>query len=150
MRKAYHPIVPVNPQGGKVARAKATSNFIEQGNMFIPNDFTEQESKQIEWDGKDNHLLSGREKFIKQHSSFPFGTKDDMVDMQTQGLTRIIKLIVGEIPMPTKIHARYTEWTEDLWEDYDSLYEDDDRDQFVKYHGAPLEWQEGHPLYGTR
>lgn len=144
------PIVPVNPQGGKVARAKATSNFIEQGNMFIPNDFTEQESKQIEWDGKDNHLLSGREKFIKQHSSFPFGTKDDMVDMQTQGLTRIIKLIVGEIPMPTKIHARYTEWTEDLWEDYDSLYEDDDRDQFVKYHGAPLEWQEGHPLYGTR
>lgn len=144
------PIVAVNPQGGKVARAKATSNFVSQGNVFIPNDFTEAENKEIEWDGKEAMNMTAREKFIKQHASFPFGAKDDMVDMQTQGITRIIKLIVGEIPMPHKKHERYIEWYEDMWQDYESLTDDNDRDAFVKYHGAPVEWQEGHPRYGER
>ena len=47
-------------------------------------------------------------------------------------------------------HERYVEWHEDIWQDYESLTDDNDRDVFVKYHGAPVEWQEGHPRYGER
>lgn len=137
--EAAPPLVAVNPLGGKLARGQATTNFVSTGSVNIPNDFTEAEEVDIEWDGQDK--ITGRDKFIKQHSQFPFGKKDDMVDAQTQALSRIIKLIVGELPMPKKKHQVYRKWYKDMWEDYYSLNEKD-QETFVALYGAPLEWQE--------
>jgi len=132
------PIVAVNPLGGKVARGQATSNFIAQGNYKVP-DFTDEENREIEWDTQE--VLTGRQKFIKQHSQFPFGRRDDMVDAQTQQVTRKIKLITGEVKIPLRKHEKYREWFPDMWEDYESLREDKDREQYIRIHGAPKEWQ---------
>lgn len=133
------PVVAVNPKGGKVARAQATSPFVAQGNAHLPDDLAPDELEDIEWDGKDN--IVGIDRFIEQHRSFPFGKKDDMVDAETQGLTRIIKLITGEIAMPKRRHLRYTRWHKDMWEDYESL-DDDGKIAFIAYHGAPEEWRD--------
>lgn len=132
------PVVAVNPKGGKYARGQATAPFIESGSTNLPDDLTPDEEDEIEWDGKD---ITGIDKFIEQHKSFPFGKHDDMVDSQTQGLTRILKLITGEIPMPRRKHRRYTKWYPDMWEDYYQL-DDDGKLAFIAYHGAPEEWQD--------
>jgi len=137
------PLVAIEPRGGKVARGQATSNFISTGAFFVPVDFSDTEAQDIEWDGKDN--LSSRDKFIKQHSQFPFGKRDDMVDMQTQGVSRIIKLITGELPLPKRHHIRYTKWYPDMWQDYHSLKKEEDREEFIRIHGAPREWEPGRP-----
>lgn len=137
------PLVAIEPRGGKLARAQATSNFVSGGGCYIPTDFTEDEAADIDWDGRND--VAPRDKFIQQHASFPFGKRDDMVDMQTQGISRIIKLIVGEIPMPARRGVRYTEWYPDMWEDYWSIRDEDGRDAYVRYHGAPLEWMPGRP-----
>lgn len=134
-------LVAIEPRGGKIARGQATSNFVSTCHCHIPTDFTTDEAKDIEWDGND--VLSCREKFIKQHASFPFGKRDDMVDMQTQALSRIIKLIIGEIPMPEKKHTRYIEWHPDMWEDYNSFKTIAERDSYVAKNGAPKQWQPG-------
>ena len=65
-------ILPVNPEGGKVARAMAVSPLIEAGNVYLPhpsiapwvNDFTE------------------------ECAAFPNGAHDDQVDAMTQALLR--------------------------------------------------------------
>lgn len=135
------PIVAVQPKGGKYSRAQATSNFISTCHVHIPNDLSEQEEQDIEWHNSDK--LTGIEKFTKQHSTFPYGKNDDMVDAQSQGITRIIKLINGDVPMPEKrIAIRYTKWHEDTWEDYNSLKTDKDREAFIRMYGAPEEWED--------
>lgn len=133
------PLVAVEPKGGKYARAQATSNFVATGKVKLPLDFTSDEEEEIEWDGKEKY--TGREKFIKQHASFPYGKHDDMVDSQDQGLTRIIKLIVGELPMPVRRHKRFTKWHKDMWEDFNQLDEAGQAAYIVKF-GAPLEWED--------
>lgn len=133
------PTLGVTPKGGKVARAQATSPFVAGGNVHLPEDLTPDENELIEWDGKET--VVGIDRFIEQHRSFPFGKKDDMVDAQTQGLTRIIKLITGEVPMPKRRHLRYTKWHADMYEDYEQL-DDDGKLAFIAYHGAPEEWQD--------
>lgn len=133
------PLVAVNPLGGKLARAQATSAFVVSGNAYVPLDFTQAEEVEVEWDK--NETLSAREKFIKQHSSFPFAKRDDMVDAQTQQLSRLLKMVTGEIPVPQRReYAKYTRWYADLWEDYESLHTEQDRHAFIAYHGAPREW----------
>jgi predicted phage terminase large subunit-like protein len=65
-------ILPVNPEGGKVARAMAISPLVEAGNVYLPhpsiapwvNDFTE------------------------ECAAFPNGAHDDQVDAMTQALLR--------------------------------------------------------------
>jgi predicted phage terminase large subunit-like protein len=65
-------ILPVNPEGGKVARAMSVSPLIEAGNVYLPhplyapwvNDFTE------------------------ECAAFPNGAHDDQVDAMTQALLR--------------------------------------------------------------
>lgn len=132
------PTVAVNPKGGKYARGQATSPFVASGTVYLPDDLTAEEEEDVEWDGKEVPAI---DKFIEQHRSFPFGKHDDMVDAQTQGLSRILKLITGEVPMPQRKHIRYSRWHKDMWEDYDAL-DDDGKLAFVAYHGAPEEWRE--------
>ena len=133
------PIVGVNPIGGKYSRAQAVSPFVATGVVHIPDDFTAEESADIEWDG--NEALSPRGRFIAQHSRFPFMKHDDMVDSTSQALSRLIKLITGEDPLPEKKYLRFTKWYPDMWEDYEQMNELE-QEQFIRTYGAPLEWQD--------
>lgn len=131
------PIVGVNPLGGKYSRAQAVSPFVATGAVHIPNDFTEEESKDIEWDG--NEVLQPHSRFIAQHSRFPFMKHDDMVDSTSQALSRLIKLITGEEAIPERKYLRFTKWYPDMWEDYEQMNEME-QEKFIRTYGAPLEW----------
>lgn len=139
--KNMPPVVAVTPLGGKFARAQATSNFVASGVVHLPDDLTLEEEIDIEWDSREQ--LTGKQKFIKQHSTFPYGKRDDMVDSQTQGLSRILKLLVGDIPMPKhRKQLRYNHWSDDLWEDFKQLKTETEQSQFFDVYGYPEEWQE--------
>lgn len=76
-------IIPVNPEGGKIARANAVSAFIESGNVFLP--------RQAEW----------VHDFVEEAASFPNGKHDDQVDAMSQALNRFI-YFSGDIPESNK------------------------------------------------
>lgn len=133
------PVVGVNPLGGKYSRAQAVSPFVATGAVHIPNDFTEEESREIEWDG--NEILAPHKRFILQHSRFPFAKHDDMVDANTQALTRMIKLITGEEAMPERRYIRFTKWYPDMWNDFEQL-NPMEQEKFINTYGAPLEWED--------
>ena len=128
------PVVCVNPMGGKVSRAEAITPFVRSGNYYIATDLDEED---VEW-----HIattLSAREKIITQHKSFPFGKHDDMVDENSQGTIRLIKLVTGEEPKPERRFIRYTKWYPDMWEDFEQM-SSAEQEKFVQIYGAPLEW----------
>lgn len=133
------PIVAVNPLGGKYSRAQAVSPFVASLSVHIPDDFTEAESKDIEWDGTE--ILSPHKRFIAQHARFPFMAHDDMVDACSQALSRLIKLITGEESIPERKYLRFTKWYPDMWEDYEHMSAIE-QEQFIRTYGAPLEWQD--------
>lgn len=65
-------ILPVNPGGGKVARAQAISPLVEAGSIHLPHpDYSP-------W----------VEDFIEECMQFPNGAHDDQVDAMTQVLLR--------------------------------------------------------------
>lgn len=63
-------IIPIEPQGSKIARANAVTGIIESGNVYLPRyaDFTSE--------------------FIEEHAAFPNGVNDDLVDSCTQFLNK--------------------------------------------------------------
>ena len=128
------PVVCVNPMGGKVSRAEAITPFVRSGNYYIAEDLDEED---VDW-----HVpttLSARQKIITQHKSFPFGKHDDMVDENSQGTIRLIKLITGEEPKQERRFIRYTKWYPDMWEDFEQM-SSAEQEKFVQTYGAPLEW----------
>jgi len=75
-------MIPVEPEGGKVARAHAVSGDVEAHNVYLP--------------GKKNAQgvfvpLGWVHDFIEQHASFPSGAHDDDVDAMSQALSQIRK-----------------------------------------------------------
>jgi predicted phage terminase large subunit-like protein len=65
-------LLPVNPQGGKIARAAAVSPLIEAGNIYLPH------PAYAPWVND----------FIEECVQFPNGAHDDQVDAMTQALLR--------------------------------------------------------------
>jgi predicted phage terminase large subunit-like protein len=65
-------IIPVNPSGGKIARAAAISPLIEAGNVYLPH------PQMFPWVND----------FIEECAAFPNGTHDDQVDAMSQMLLR--------------------------------------------------------------
>jgi predicted phage terminase large subunit-like protein len=65
-------LLPVNPSGGKVARAQAVSPLIEAGNVYLPH------PDYAPWVND----------FIEECVQFPNGAHDDQVDAMTQALLR--------------------------------------------------------------
>jgi predicted phage terminase large subunit-like protein len=65
-------ILPVNPGGGKVARAQAISPLVEAGNVYLPH------PDYAPWVND----------FIEECVQFPNGAHDDQVDAMTQALLR--------------------------------------------------------------
>jgi len=65
-------LIPVNPQGGKMARAAAVSPLIEAGNVYLLH------PQYAPW----------VDDFIEECAAFPNGAHDDQVDAMTQALLR--------------------------------------------------------------
>jgi len=65
-------LLPVNPSGGKIARAAAVSPLIEAGNVYLPH------PDYVPW----------VRDFIEECAAFPYGAHDDQVDAMTQALLR--------------------------------------------------------------
>ena len=72
LRSEIPGIVPVNPEGGKVARANAVSGVIEAGNVYLPK------------------YAAFTADFVEECAAFPSGANDDQVDAMTQALNRLI------------------------------------------------------------
>jgi len=65
-------IIPINPEGGKESRAFSASVDVEAGNVYLP----------------DPSLKPWVHDFVEEHSSFPNGKHDDIVDSHTQASNR--------------------------------------------------------------
>lgn len=64
-------IVPVNPMGGKEARAAALEPEVESGNWYLPDG--------AEW----------LDEWLDEFASFPLGRNDDQVDACSQAAIRL-------------------------------------------------------------
>ena len=83
-------ILPVNPEGGKIARAMAASPLIEAGNVYLPHP----------------QFMPWVNDFIEECAEFPNGAHDDQVDAMTQALLRwhmIPQQPLLEMPEPYQI-----------------------------------------------
>ena len=67
-------LIPVEPEGGKVARANAASPFVEAGNVHLPA----------------AELLPNVEELVEEAAAFPNGAHDDAVDALTQAVNRLL------------------------------------------------------------
>jgi len=65
-------LLPVNPSGGKIARAQAISPLVEAGNVYLPH------PDSAPWVNE----------LIEECAAFPNGAHDDQVDAMTQALLR--------------------------------------------------------------
>jgi predicted phage terminase large subunit-like protein len=72
LQKKLSGVLPVEPQGGKVARASAVSAHIESGHVYLPK------------------FASFTNDFVNECSSFPNGVNDDQVDAMSQGINRLM------------------------------------------------------------
>ncbi|MFE3973179.1 MULTISPECIES: phage terminase large subunit [unclassified Peribacillus] len=75
-------MIPVKPEGGKVARVNAVSPHIESGNVYLP--------RHAEW----------VHDFVEECASFPKGKNDDQVDAMSQALNRFIYYYADLPPEP--------------------------------------------------
>lgn len=82
LRRKVPGIVPVEPDGGKVARAAAVTPLIEGGNVWLPAP----------------ELCPWVEDLVEEAAAFPTGTHDDQVDAMTQALNRLVlqPLLAGD------------------------------------------------------
>jgi predicted phage terminase large subunit-like protein len=74
LAKSVPGLIPVEPEGGKVARASAVAPFVEAGQVFLPAPAL------APWVGA----------FREEHASFPRGGHDDQVDGTSQALNRML------------------------------------------------------------
>ena len=68
LRRELPGLIPVEPYGGKIARAHATTAVAEAGNVFIP----------------DPSIAPWTMDFVEEMAAFPSGAHDDQVDCYSQ------------------------------------------------------------------
>lgn len=66
-------IVPVRPEGGKIARVNAIAGLVEAGNVWLPHP----------------SIAPWVTEFIEEATAFPTGAHDDEVDAASQALVRL-------------------------------------------------------------
>lgn len=114
----FEGIVPIKPEGGKIARVNAISPAIERGSVYLP--------KYGSW----------VDEYIKEFSAFPNGAHDDEVDSTSQALHRMIFV---DADVVNHKQVQYTSWSEDMWEDYDHA-NDELKAHLLDIWGYPMEW----------
>lgn len=73
LRRKVSGLIPVEPLGGKIARAHSTAPLVEAGNVYLPHPT----------------IAPWVHDFIEQHAAFPKAAHDDDVDAQSQALARL-------------------------------------------------------------
>ena len=136
-------VYPLEPNGGKYSRAQASSVYQRDGKCFIPCE-------------KDAHLVSDPDDFEWEEDgvsytncfktelgTFPFAANDDLVDCFSQAININVPLLTGEEKVDKKPRRflRYTQWWPEMWTDFKRLKKQEDKDAFIKMHGAPMEWK---------
>lgn len=85
VKKTIPGVIPVSPQGSKIARAEAIAPQIEAGNIYLP-DPTYQP-----------HIDSGLAQkvldFIEEWAVFPNGANDDRVDASSLGISQLTEAV---------------------------------------------------------
>lgn len=76
-------LIPVNPEGGKEARAAAVSPLIEAGNVRLP--------ARAGW----------VDELVEECASFPNAPHDDQVDALTQALVKLIPAVDAHVAAPS-------------------------------------------------
>jgi predicted phage terminase large subunit-like protein len=67
-------LIPVEPEGGKIARANSATPFVEAGNVHLPT----------------AAILPNVEELVEEAAAFPNGAHDDAVDAMTQAINRLL------------------------------------------------------------
>lgn len=121
LSREFDNIVAVNPEGGKLSRAAAVAYLQETGHVHI------------------NRQDPTIDEYVDEHKKFPGGAHDDEVDATTQALTRLA--MVGANSTRPKVKVNYTQWTTDMWIDYDAA-PPTLQCQMLQMWGTPIEWKE--------
>lgn len=81
-------LIEITPKGSKYARAQAESPRVEAGNVILPASVTIPGPTHYIDEGGQRHdlVLTTVADYIHEHSVFPSGANDDMVDCQSQVL----------------------------------------------------------------
>jgi len=72
-------IIPIEPDGSKIARAHAVTSFWEAGNIYLPHP----------------DVAPWINEFVSELTAFPAGAHDDQVDAMTQALRRLYPSFSG-------------------------------------------------------
>ena len=140
--KDFPSIYPINPEGGKYARAQAASPLQRDGRCFLPCERDAHllsEPDLFEWEDPD---ISYVQAVKHELGTFPFGANDDLVDAFSQSIIKSMGLITGEEKPEKKPQrfTRYSEWWPEMWADYKKLKTREEKQAFIHMHGAPKEW----------
>lgn len=130
------PVVAVNPMGGKVSRAEATTHFYKAFGIYIAKEIDD--DAEVDWHTATP--MTPRQRIKDQYKKFPYAKHDDMVDEGSQGMVRLIKLCTGVEPTPERKILRFTKWYPDMWEDFEQM-DAKAQDKFIQTYGAPEEWR---------
>lgn len=79
LKRKVSGLIAVNPEGGKIVRANAVAPYAEAGNIYLP----------------EPTLKPWVHDFIEEHSAFPNGAHDDMVDCFSQAIAYLEKNTSG-------------------------------------------------------
>ena len=136
-------IYPLEPEGGKYSRAQAASPYQRDGRCYIPceKDADRLSSKDdFEWEEQD---ISYVQAFKQELGTFPFAANDDLVDAHTQSILKNIGLMTGEEKVDKKVvrFTRYSEWWPEMEADYKKLKTQQEKQEFIKLHGANIKWK---------
>lgn len=74
LRRRVPGLIPVEPEGSKVARAAAVSPFVEAGDVWLPAP----------------EIAPWVDGFVAEAAGFPTGSHDDQVDAMSQALNRLL------------------------------------------------------------
>ena len=89
LQREFSGVVPINPEGGKIARANAVSASIESGNVYLP--------EKADW------LYD----YINELVAFPNAEHDDDVDCTTQALNRLRSITALEMSEEQRERYKY-------------------------------------------
>jgi predicted phage terminase large subunit-like protein len=86
LKQTVHGIIPVEPDGSKLARAHAVTSPWEAGNIWLPHPDI------APWIGSKDRTSHKPGTFLSELTRFPAGANDDQVDAFTQAMRRLYPL----------------------------------------------------------
>lgn len=150
--KDFPSVVTIDPQGGKYSRAQTASVYQRDGRCYLPCEADAHKvsnEADFQWEETGlSYILC----YKQELGTFPFAGNDDLVDAFSQGIKKNIPLLSGdEKPQKrTERFTRYTHWSEFMEKDFRSLRTREDKNAFIRMHGANIKWkpEQNHNVIG--